>query len=341
MLDFYYSNQQSSRINQGISTVYNAILSLKNQINLFGFSQDECVSIVNAIVKDYPELYYVNFNFVEYQSRTQATTIIFDYFDYDINLFEQKINELYETIDKRINSNSSDYEVIKAVYDAVVNHVTYDYDVINRYANIDKSSTDDLRTFINEYGYCFNMYGVIVEKRAVCMGIAHTIKYLLNHYRIETAFLECEHYGENCKEQTYPHSLNVVEINNELYYLDATKGKIEDVNMMRYDFFLVNNERVKDYYLIEEQFDCNYETIDYYKINKIVFNDIVKLRKYLNAASFERTKGNILFKYKGKLRKEYLERVIKENAGRSCGSLYELVGYVVIDNYGYCKIQKR
>lgn len=342
MLDFYYSNKLNSKIISGVNSVYNAILSLKNHINLFGYNQDDCRLIMTTIMKDYPELYYVNFNLIQYQPSSQGTGISLNYYDCDINLFEEKLDKICEEIDKSIRNDSTDYQVIKAVYDVVVNNVSYDYDAFNRFGEVDQSSHDELQSYFDEYGTCFNMYGVIVNKKAVCMGIAHTMKYLLNRYRIEAAFLECEHYADRLNSsETYPHAINVVEVQNEFYYLDASKGKLEDVNMIRYDFFMVNQERVENYYQITEQFDCNFDSIDYYKENDLIFDNVIKLRRFLESASYQRTNGLILFKYKGKVKKSYLEKVIKENVSRACGMLYELVGYVVIDNYGYCKIVKR
>ena len=83
---------------------------------------------------------------------------------------------------------------------------------------------------------------------------------------------------------------------------------------------------------------CNIK-IDYKE--KLTFKNVYDLRKYLDGFSYKSTKGLILFKYKGKVKKDYLEKVIEENIGRRCGSMYGIDGFVVIDNYGYCKISKR
>lgn len=167
------------------------------------------------------------------------------------------------------------------------------------------------------------------------MGIAAAYKLLLDTYRIEAACVAGEYEG-------YPHMLNVLEINSERVYVDVSRGLIEKaLPMIRYDYYFVDEERIRKYFTPEEDFGCACKTMNYFFKNNLIFKDAVALRKYLSSFSYSNIKGDLRFFYKGSaLDDEGLEKIIDEVVASRCGTEYKIVGYVAEHGIGNCKMNK-
>ena len=138
------------------------------------------------------------------------------------------------------------------------------------------------------------------------------------------------------------HVFNVVEIENDKAYVDVTKGRIGNMNMIRYDCFMLSNKYINRFWTLEEIFPCETMKYSYFHKNKTLFKDLNELRKYLNGCSFDKTKGEIRFLYDGKLKdNDYLEKIIEDTFRIRCGRELELKGYIVDKLIGNCVIGKR
>ncbi|MBR3505284.1 MAG: zinc-ribbon domain-containing protein [Clostridia bacterium] len=115
-------------------------------------------------------------------------------------------------------SGKSDYEKVRAIYNYICSHMTYDY------ARLDDDS-DVLK---------YTAYGAVKRSTAVCSGIADLFYYLANSAGVET------HIKTNSV-----HAWNFVRLGGKYYYLDATwdLGKSE----ANYDYFLKGSADFQHY----------------------------------------------------------------------------------------------
>ena len=125
----------------------------------------------------------------------------FDYFDTVTTVTgyahsREEFDLVAEEILRGIAKDASEYEKVKYVYDRMITDTEYDL-----------SSPDNQ-----------NIYSVFIHHLSVCQGYSKATQYLLNRLGIEsTLVLGTVDTGEG-------HAWNLVSVNGEWYYLDATWG---------------------------------------------------------------------------------------------------------------------
>lgn len=132
---------------------------------------------------------------------------------------QREIDKVYAVI----TPNMTDYEKVRAVHDYIILHTAYDYD-------------NYLNDTVPEASY--TMYGVFVNRIAVCEGYALSMVYLLNKIGIETIYVP--------SDEAMNHAWNKVKIDGKWYNLDVTwddpvpdrEGKIQ------YNYFLVSDQQL-------------------------------------------------------------------------------------------------
>ena len=167
------------------------------------------------------------------------------------------------------------------------------------------------------------------------MGVAAAYKLLLDTYRIECNCVPGKYKG-------YPHMINVVEIDSKRAYVDVSRGlKEKAMPMIRYDYFLVSDSRIRDYFTPDEDFGCVDDDMSYFVKNKLVFKDSISLRKYLSSFNYQRTSGKIRVLYTGKaMDDDDLKKFMDEIILPRCGSEYKMYPTVTNGKIGNCKISK-
>ena len=110
----------------------------------------------------------------------------------------KQVDEVLSSLD--ITDNSSEYEVICAIYDYICSNVTYDYE------NLDN----------DDYNLKYTAYAAMVNKTAVCNGYAMLVSRMLTQAGISCRFVT----GTNLKGCA--HAWNIVGIDGIYYYVDAT-----------------------------------------------------------------------------------------------------------------------
>ena len=110
----------------------------------------------------------------------------------------KQVDEVLSSLD--ITDNSSEYEVICAIYDYICSNVTYDYE------NLDN----------DDYKLKYTAYAAMVNKTAVCNGYAMLASRMLTQAGISCCFVT----GTNLKGCA--HVWNIVGIDGVYYYVDTT-----------------------------------------------------------------------------------------------------------------------
>jgi len=340
MLDEYYSNRLDGKFFSGLSSIKNAIERYQESCTLYGFSASECHELIQCILYDCPEYYYCMLHLVSLEPSSVGTKINFFYANCNESEFEAKVDSIVHDIEQKITPYTSDWSICKLIYDYLAKTVEPNYNLENEYNSIDKSNFNSVKDFVDRNGFYFTAYGALVEKNAVCMGIAFAYKLLLKKFRIEATLVNAK--DSMSDSQDFNHALNVVELDNNFAYVDVTKGRIENLNMIRYDCFMLSNKYIKRFWTLEEEFACDTMKYSYFYKNKTLFKDLNELRMYLNGCSFDKTNGEIRFLYDGKIKdNDYLEKIIEDTFRIRCGIELEVKGYIVDRLIGNCILGKR
>lgn len=200
--------------------------------------------VMYAICLDHPEIFYYNGYGISrsYISSTGAVTkITYNigvkkhgqtnaevYTTANIPTYSQALSSAFESVNV---DTSNRYNFVKSVHDYLCNSVTY----------------------INDYASCHDVYGTLVNKKAVCQGYAETMKMFCNYYKVPCVCISGTANGG-------AHMWNAIQMDDGKWYLlditwdDQTEkatGKIYN------DFFLVGLN-TKDTYFGSQAFSVSH-----------------------------------------------------------------------------------
>lgn len=195
----------------------------------------------HCVMCDHPEIFYVDgYKYTEYSSGETVEKIIFSgNYIYD----KQEINSRQAQIDKKVDAyisampNTDDeYEKVKYIYETVILQTEYD------------TNAPDHQ----------NICSVFLNGRSVCQGYAKAIQYLLREAQIESLLVT------GTVREGDGHAWNLVSVNDNWYYLDATWGdafylfaeeeeplKEQKMASVNYDYFCVTTEQIEQTHVID------------------------------------------------------------------------------------------
>lgn len=245
--DKYY---QFSTLTTKQKNVYNEILSAikttKNIINLnsFNVSIDDAYLILQQVLCDYPEFFYVS----KYSSTVRnpitknisalilyyTDGITVDKIDNDFNLTStnrdniskqiKQFNNKVEEILKKIPTNATQIAKEKFIHNYLVLNTTYDH----------KSANLGELEFGQAISHDWDVYGALVEGSAVCEGYAKAFAYLCRCVGINATTITGTSHGVG-------HMWNAVLLDNEWYLVDVTWNDgdhdNDETNWLDYTYF--------------------------------------------------------------------------------------------------------
>lgn len=278
--DNYY---QYSLLSDDEQAIYNKIVSsiqtMQNIVDVseMEISSDDSFVLVDKVLADNPQFFWVSrhtsiqrnsdsgnavFIVLRYTDG-KATDVLNDDFTLismaDRNLINSKIdsfNSKIKEIVSHISSNALDVEKEKIIHDYIISNTNYDYSALN---GSDKDVNPHAR----------DIYGAIVEGKAVCEGYAKAFQYLCYCVGINATQVCGTSDGEN-------HMWDAVKIDNEWYQIDLTwdDDDMSGAGVVYYGYFnLSDDEMGKDHIPNADRVSvpvCNgekYEYADYYALN--------------------------------------------------------------------------
>lgn len=283
-----------SLLNNDEKTVYDTVLEAINAFsteisNLNVSVTDAQVQIiVDYIQRDHPEIFWFQ----------HGATYYFDTATHIVNRIELKYCMTQDEAQKRqekidaatksfltsVTDTMSDYEATLHIYENIIKLVDYDTIGLERQkrTTVTAEVPDDLRS----------IYGVFVNKKAVCAGYAKAMQYLLNLCGIECTYVTSD-----------THAWNLIKLEGDYYHMDVTWGDGSDTkkdkaqtDTINYDCFCITTAELArlESHTPESSFPlpectatkCNYhrrhglyfETYDFDRVRSIVCES-VKLNK--------------------------------------------------------------
>ncbi len=172
-------------------------------VSEYGIDKEDVNTLIRFVKNDSPELFYADSYWTwEYNGDGVITSV-----DVDCVYSEEEIKNLTAQLEKEtdkilsdIPENATDYEKVRAIYFYLGKTIEYDFDAV--------------ATEIYEEDQ--TVVGGILNKKAVCGGIAASLQYLLYQLDIPCYTVSSDTLSEGL------HSVNIVKIDGEWYYCDLT-----------------------------------------------------------------------------------------------------------------------
>ena len=191
---FYY-NQLSSKEQEIYKAFYNSSLNHSNTVyidiyepvNLY-----EIHRVKDAFVSEFPQYYWWSNNYEAYAYNS------FTCIDADVDEIETTLKQIEEKGDEIINNckTNSNYQTLRNLYMHFLDNVEYD---------VDSKYNQDIRS-------------ALLYNSSVCAGISKAFAYLAQRLGYNCVYVTGEYDREH-------HAWNLIEINDDWYWLDATTRK--------------------------------------------------------------------------------------------------------------------
>ena len=167
-----------------------------------------------------------------------------------LNTLYEKMKDVLRTI---IDDEMNDYEKVNAIYEWIINEVSYDSNVYDLVTTSEESTS--------KY-HCFYLEGVFDYKLAVCDGISKAMACLCNMEGIT-----CVKISGVSKTSGVRHAWNKVLIDNDWYIVDATSGGtiVNGTNeILTHKFLLIDENTYAPYYVEEVDELKNFKALGKY-----------------------------------------------------------------------------
>lgn len=242
----------------GLSSCSNNI-DIQGTNNVVNYSQ--LTAVMNACLADHPEIFWFKGSYYRFGTEEKVFYIIPKYTTGGTDM-ENKgaaIKAASKVYLAGIDDNMSEYDRAKVIHDRLVAGIQYDISAANG----------------------ANIYGALVEGRALCEGYAKAYQYLLRKAGIEAEFVTGSAGGIS-------HAWLLVKIDGEYYYNDITwddplegdeSGNPVDsypLHVINYCYFNVTAETLKKTHTINNESDfpvCTATTANYYTKNDFVLTE--------------------------------------------------------------------
>ncbi len=178
-------------------------------------TKDQIAQVSEYIRRDHPELYWFRQNMVYYLNEADLVCKVEIKYCLTKDEAAKRNKEIEKAIVPFISSvtaDMNDFDIALKVYDNIINLVDYDSVGLQKQDSMPEISPedpDDLRS----------VYGVFVNRKAVCAGYTRATQYLLNMFGIECVYVSS---GE--------HAWNLVKLEGDYYHLDTTWGDSSNTN---------------------------------------------------------------------------------------------------------------
>lgn len=226
----YHYQLLNKKQKQLYQIIYNIAYTRKQNIYIKEKEIDKVSQIVNAVLKDHPELFYIK----EWSLNTKGL------FNFEYSMKEKEIlkdQKRIKKIVKQLKEDTQDlksYQKIKYIYDDVITHCKYN----------------------EQAKYNQEIISVLINHQSVCSGYAKTMQYLLNQLHFKATYLT----GKTIKGRKDKHAINMIKYDNDYYYIDATWGDLvlDDEEIINNNYLMFDSQTMKQMYDLD----------DHYKITK-------------------------------------------------------------------------
>jgi hypothetical protein len=204
--------------------IANGLKNYESEIPVSGVDSMAIERIMMAIDYDFPEIFWTDtfsYYYDEKSDMVSSVTVAYPYDEVEKDRRQAEIDQAYTQYEAGINPSFDAYQIVKYTYEYVIKNTSY------------QENADDQ-----------NIYSVLARKASVCAGYSKTVKYLLDKQGIDCS------YVSGYVNLQGAHAWDLVLLDNDYYYLDATWGELgvldnsEPDKNISYDYFCVNTNQL-------------------------------------------------------------------------------------------------
>lgn len=260
----YYFKQLTEEEQRVYRELLKGIRAREKEFYLTISNDDSIDRSYHAVLKDHPEIFWVHNREKIYKTTYSDSdycvfTPGYTYTDSEIDEIQTAMEQSFQEVRALIPEDAGDYEKVRIVYTYVIDHTQY------------QTGEDDQ-----------SIAGVFWKKSAVCAGYAGAVQYLL-----ERLDIPCIYVDGSTKGSTEGHAWDIVKIDQEYYYVDATNGdqpdflngdaaQLEEHKTIIYDYLCPFPEEYEKTYTPSEELTvpaCTAKDLDFYVLNQGYFED--------------------------------------------------------------------
>lgn len=295
---FMYERQQlNDDAAQDYDTLYEAIMEMKESVELISNDEEEIFDIYMAVLYDHPEIFWLIDRY-DYESLDMEllgihTNLKLKYIlsQEEVASYQTQLDEISKSMLEGISQDASDYEKVKYVYDTIIDRTDY---VL--YAPESQ-----------------NILSVMLYNESVCAGYARTMQFLLEKLGVDSSFVVGKTLDEGGN-----HAWNMVKMDGEYYYVDVTSGdqikEDSERDNKTYAYLGMTSDEMLSLYEPESPYEISsatsnnyfvkegayFEEIDYQRLYDLTINDEDRALtfKCSNADVYEQMKSYMLDQYK-------------------------------------------
>lgn len=201
----YYFGLLTEEEKRGYRELLDGVRKRKEKFYLT-ISGDGAVNrVYHAVLKDHPEIFWIHNRKQVYKTVYASGEYCqfapeYSYSEAEVSEILSSMEQAYEEVRSLLEQNADDYEKVKAAYTWLIDNVDY------------VSSEDDQ-----------SIAGAFWRREAVCAGYAGALQYLLERLEVPCIYVE----GSSA-DSDEGHAWNLVKLEGEYYYVDATNGDQPD-----------------------------------------------------------------------------------------------------------------
>lgn len=230
------------------SKIYQAVKRQKKNIIIYDhLSANNIYLIMNSLINDYPDLFYISnweYKITEYYVVLKPIYTLSHKEILDIDK-ECKIQKKF--ILSRVEGLSQ-LEIVKRIHDILIRNIKYSYD-----------DNDFVHTIV----------GGLVFRKAVCDGYSKLFKLLLDDLNINCIIVNGKGFNKTLVDSEN-HAWNMICLDGNWYHVDVTYDNSLSVpDFIRYDYFLVNDNMIRnDHYYDVDKYPKAIDDSLYQYVNK-------------------------------------------------------------------------
>ena len=257
---FWLLNEEEQR---GYREMIDGIKARKKEFYLTIYDDDTVNKVYHAVLMDHPELFWVHNRKQVYKTTfSDANYCMFSpgysYTDEEMQEIQAAAENACQEVSTLLPEGAGDYEKAKTVYTYLIDNAEY------------QESEDDQ-----------SMAGIFWKKQAVCAGYAGAAQYLLEYLGVPCIYVEGSTAGS-----TEGHAWNIITLNGEYYYFDATNGdqpeflegdavQLAEHKTIIYDYLCPFPAEYEMTYTFSEEFpvpECTATAMNFYVLNQGCFD---------------------------------------------------------------------
>lgn len=246
------------------------LITIRNfaiNIPMCGTNEKELEKVVSCVFLDHPELFYSEgYSYEKHmfagtiQKITLSPNYIFSEDEVEMN--QKMIDQYVEECKKGLPENAGDYEKVRYVYEFIILNTEY---------NLEAPDNQ-------------NVCSVFLGRESVCLGYAKAVQYLLYEMGVEASVIT----GSVVTGES--HAWNLVKVNGQYYYVDATWGDASYTNeaevtgalaTINYDYLCITTQDLLKTHIIDNPIsvpNCMVQIDNYYVKEGLYFSDMDTLR---------------------------------------------------------------